>query len=549
MGPVLLLIMMMAASSGACPLWFRNKSSERCECGDSLGGVVNCNQETGELSLLFCYCMTYSEKMDKTVVGPCLQSCNRRNTPKCRSLNLIETDNRSALNAVVCGDLNRDGVLCGQCREDYALPVYSYTLRCVNCTNTNFMKKLSEYMAVSLLPITVIYIFVILFKLTVNSGPMVAYVLTCQILTSPKLLRAITRGDENHLLLSWFTLWNLDPLRLAYPPFCLHQSMTVLHVLSLDYLVGVYPLFLILLTYSAVTLHDRYPIVVKIWRPAYRVFMCIRREWNIRGSLIQAFATFLILSYVKMLNISFDLLTPVRLETKDGRTLKQPHLFINGEIEFFGGEHLPYGILAIVMLTLFNLLPMLVLFLYPCKFFQKSLKFLKLRSHVHALHSLMDAFQGCYRQSPRDCRYFTGFYILVRVVFLTTGILIPDPAAFAVFGFYFIGLTILVVLVEPYKVRYHNKVDAVFFLLFTVLSFLGGLYSYLPAAEPQIKIQPILVIILTPLSLIFILYGAAILLRRIIPNSVFVLAKQQFKKLASIQQSNSNEDYDDQLIR
>ena len=56
--------------------------------------------------------------------------------------------------------------------------------------------------------------------------------------------------------------------------------MSTLHVLSLDYLVGVYPLFLIFLTYIAVMLHDRYPIVVKMWRPAYRVFMCIRREWD-----------------------------------------------------------------------------------------------------------------------------------------------------------------------------------------------------------------------------------------------------------------------------
>ena len=98
-------------------------------------------------------------------------------------------------------------------------------------------------------------------------------------------------------------------------------------VLALDYLVGVYPLFLIFLTCIAVFLHDRYSIMVKIWKPVYKMLSCIRREWNIRGSLIQAFATFLILSYVKILNVSFDLLLPICLKDVKGDILNIIYLW------------------------------------------------------------------------------------------------------------------------------------------------------------------------------------------------------------------------------
>ena len=156
-----------------------------------------------------------------------------------------------------------------------------------------------------------------MFKLSVTSGNMVAYVLFCQIVSVPATQRHL---DEKHgiglqLSIAVYSMWNLDFFRSLYRPFCIHPKMSSLHVLALDYLVGVYPLFLIFLTYIAVTLHDRYPLVVKIWRPMYRVFMCIRQEWDIRGSLVQAFATFLVLSYVKILYVSSDLLTPVYLKT------------------------------------------------------------------------------------------------------------------------------------------------------------------------------------------------------------------------------------------
>ena len=139
--------------------------------------------------------------------------------------------------------------------------------------------------------------------------------------------------------------------------------MNTLQANMLDYVVGVYPLCLIFLTHLAVILHDRYVIVARLWKPVSKLFALIRRELNIRGSLITAFATFLVLSYEKILNVSFDILTPATLYTVEGKQHKQLYLYNDGEIPYFGRDHIPYGVIALIMLTIFNILPMIVLFL------------------------------------------------------------------------------------------------------------------------------------------------------------------------------------------
>ena len=323
----------------------------------------------------------------------------------------------------------------------------------------------------------------------------------------------------------FFVIWNLDFFRPQYSPFCIHPDMTTLQVLALDYLVAVYPLFLIFITYTAVLLHDRYSIVVKIWRPAYRVFSCIRREWNIRGSLIQAFATFMVLSYVKILNVSFSLLIPVHMKDVNGEVINATYLKSDAELVYFGSEHLPYGILAIVMLSVFNILPTLLLLLYPCGCFQKCLTCCGIRSVT--LHTFMDAFQGCYRYKPRDCRYFAGIYLCMRILFLATFAVINDRMIITFAGVYFALLAIIVTFVKPYRQEIHNKVDMAIFSLFTIACLIteSGLDSSLSTSH----VPKIIIISLSTLS--FTLYGCYVLLHKVIPNKCVVFLKDSYQQV------------------
>ena len=113
------------------------------------------------------------------MVGPCLQLCTRKNTPKCQSFNQISTRDKKLVNHEMCSKLQREGQLCGECSEGHGLPVYSYTLYCVNCTSNNFVRKLFKYIVMAYLPLTGFYAYIIIFRLSGTVGNMVAYILTC----------------------------------------------------------------------------------------------------------------------------------------------------------------------------------------------------------------------------------------------------------------------------------------------------------------------------------------------------------------------------------
>ena len=121
-------------------------------------------------------------------------------------------------------------------------------------------------------------------------------------------------------------MWNLDFFRLVYSPFSLDPSISTLKILALDYAVAAYPLFLIVATYIIVELHDNdFRIVVWLWKPFRYCFACYRRQWDIRTSLVDTFATFFLLSYVKFLSVSFDLLIPVYLYNVRGETISESY--------------------------------------------------------------------------------------------------------------------------------------------------------------------------------------------------------------------------------
>ena len=101
-----------------------------------------------------------------------------------------------------------------------------------------------------------------------------------------------------------------------------------------------------------------------MWRPFLKAFGIFKRNWDIRTSIIDSFTTFFLLSYVKVLSVSNDLLI---IHSLDGKSSTQ--LFYDPTLHYFGGRHLPYAVLALVFLAISVVLPTLVLTLYPFQLF------------------------------------------------------------------------------------------------------------------------------------------------------------------------------------
>jgi hypothetical protein len=192
--------------------------------------------------------------------------------------------------------------------------------------------------------------------------------------------------------------------------------------------------------------------------------MCLhryRKTWNIQTSLIEVFATFILLSSVKVLGVSFQILSLTKTYDVEGKSI--------GKIYPLYGkpdEYLPFAFLAVTVSFIFVLLPLFLLAIYPCGCFQRCLN--HCGGRCQPLHVFMDAFQGCYRTHPRDLRCFSAFYLLLRVVLLAQVALFPTYLLFFTSGiFAFAGAGVMAIF-QPYKEKRHNTVDTVLLLLMGV---------------------------------------------------------------------------------
>ena len=97
-------------------------------------------------------------------------------------------------------------------------------------------------------------------------------------------------------------IWNLDFGRHIIPPFCVSESLNSYHALLLDYILGFYPMLLIFITYILIELHGyNFKPLIMLWKPFHRRFARVRRTWDPRASMLNAFTTFLLLSLSKVL--------------------------------------------------------------------------------------------------------------------------------------------------------------------------------------------------------------------------------------------------------
>ena len=457
--------------NASCPPWFEPINGT-CKCGDSIDGVVDCDETLQVSAILDCYCMTYNESTG-TVVGACFLNAILE-MQKNNNLYLPLPKTVKELNDAMCGHFNRSGQLCGECKRSYHPLVYSYDLECTMCSGGQY--NWITYVAIAFVPLTVFLILVLCCRISATSPKLYGFVMFSQVLAFPAnvrvLLVALRRKPPFSalavkVLSAIYGFWNLDFFRTLIPhEICL--KVDTLQALALDYGIAFYPLALIIVTYVLIELHDHnFRLMVWVWKPFHRCFARFRQQWDIRTSIIDAFATFLLLSNVKFLSVSLDLLTPTHVFSTNGSVVGM-YLYYDASIEYFGKKHLPYAILAVFVVLTFILFPLLLLLLYPMRCFQRCLGHCGVK--WHALHVFVDAFQGCYKDGTngtRDCRYFAGVYYVMRLLLCIQFALTRNVAFYAVALFVLIGVAMLLVIVQPYKTEFaaYNVVDTIFVLV------------------------------------------------------------------------------------
>ena len=447
--------------------------------------LVRC-EKNEEVSVRLAFCMSYNNASGMTLVGYCPYVNEGSNYQRGY---IVQPKNKFLLNEELCGWANRTGFLCSRCKEGLGVSVMTYDNKCVECIGK--WKGWILYLFLAIAPTTIFFIFVISCKVRSASGYMNSMLCLFQVITFyvdryPFTIINTTTNSAISKIVLYIAItvsgfWNLDFFRHIIPNFCISEDMTTLNIIAMEYIVAFYPLVLIATTYILIELYDKdFRLFQILWAPFKWILS--RMNWTIeRPPLIDAFATFLHLSYTKLIFVSFNLISYVALYDSKGKRVYPNVLYYAGEVPYLSLGHLPYFILAITVLLMFVMLPLLILFFYPTRIFQR---FLNLFPSInwHPLHVFADAFNGCFKNGidgSRDLRYFGSFYLLFRVVFYLTAV-ISEVESGVIVTFLPLVASLMFAFLKPYKNKFLNILDATLFssLEMTQIWVVYNLYAF-----------------------------------------------------------------------
>ena len=457
-----------------------------CSTEKIFNGVVSCIYEGDNNSTAGTYlvvkdqnCVTYDNFTSMPLSGNCPYRFQDIPVPGNKRM--------SEMNTIMCGELHRGGKLCGDCDNLSEFSFNTLTMQCVpNCTVVTW----TVYFIMDIVPIVVFFVIVAAFNIRVTSPMTSGFIIYAQVVSlcsnilaierdwtfslknasNSSLPQSITRG-----LVYFYSIWSLDIFDALYPSYCLNTTshhVKALQAFAFQYVSAAFSLLLTASVYIFVDLYGRnfYPVVV-LWRPFRVCFAKFRRNTDFhdrKTSIIDIFATFVVLSYTKFTIASFQILAPTWTYTRSGEK-NDLVMYYDGTVRYFEGEHKAYAALAIIVLIVFVLLPPLLLILYPLRCCQRWLDRLNLRCQL--ITAFTDAYQGCFKDGStdaRDCRSFASIYFLLRIV-------IVGLYAFAVYKWCLLFLLLqctvciaaaLFVIIEPYKKSFYNKFNAVTLLYY-----------------------------------------------------------------------------------
>lgn len=474
----------------SCPLGFISGYMEgnqsQCKCIEGIGHRIRCTTVKGtEVAFVrHGFCMTYYAATGITSISNCFFSCQVHGSllDGATDFDLLP-ENFSLLEEVQCGRLNRQGYMCSECRPGYEIPVNSYSPMCIPCnlTKMELTFRWIEYLAITIIPQSVLFFLMAIFRIGITRPPFISMIYVFQAMSTPMYLQSVTRlftcwtntSIEKDRVLIIFNIFitfcgffNLDFFRVLIPPRCLKLDFAKL--VLLEYASAFWPLILIFGAYLSIELHSRgFKPVIWIWKPAHYCFHRWNWEWKwgSRSSLVETFASFLLLSWVKLLSTSFSLLKAVCVYTVSSAgevSVDCTHLYYSLDMKLFKEKHLHLGILAISILIIFVAVPLVLLVLYPLEQFHRLLNWCGL--HSQALHIFMDSFQGSLRDRTDgtiDRRYFASSYLIARVLLILLASVIISRYFFPVASVVMMVFAMAVGLIRPYKKSHHNTFELI----------------------------------------------------------------------------------------
>ena len=493
---LLVLVLLQGCDGRECPPWHFTPANATTLCSECIlpkMADLYCSDTGGIIDISF----VMTERNYSLFIGQVLFELDRTKWLLQRSDIFTKLPpNISELEDFFCTGGKRQGFLCGQCKPGCGIAIYTYYGLPCECPCYSYGIPL--YILLEIGFSTLFFVILVMINFSANSSKWITLILYFELVahvvsTDPYTYTVLAKSGHwvPITLQSLYGIWNMDFLRLVIPRFCVSQGVSILGAISTGYISAFWPLVLVVLTSIGMHLHKRnFRIVVYPWKFVnWTLCGLVQQKFN-KINLIHTFATFFLLSHLKIVYVSISLLATMRISN----IYPDPTIFhastdysLDPYITFLSRDHLLYAVPAILVFVLIGMFLPLVLILYPTRcgtWLGGRLQSGRLRN---AVRTFVEAMNGSYKDGSagtRDYRVVPGLMLLSRGAIAACCTFRGDrffqqSSVFVCVALVFMALTAFFGLFKPYKTTRHNlydvllcslsAVECIFF--FTTLSF------------------------------------------------------------------------------
>ena len=495
-------------------------------------GITSCSSQKKVAYLRRSYWIGYKNQVeteDELITGQCPRGFCKSYISKSSSLfNEYELPNNASisdLDSYIC-DHHRTGKLCGRCRPNHSVFFHSRHYHC-HLNNHTCKVSLILYFISELLPVTVLFLVIIVFDIRFTSGSLNSLLFYIQMIDALIIeVKGIIEPHKtvgvmmkaNQLLYRFFNLefFTLDNLHLS---FCMWSTASTLDILAFKYVTITYSLLLIIVTV----------LLMKFFNPWVIKKCCVckikNKKFSAKTSVVHGLVAFLVICYAQITYVSISILTPGHIHSI-GSHHASTVAYYGGDMPFMKQLHLKYAIPAIIFTITFTIIPPLLLIVYPLCYKVFALLRLQESSCVQVLcmlvpleklKPLLDSFQGCFKD---NYRFFAGLFFIYRLLALTNYAVTDSLTLFYTLLEIQLVITLIIhAVVQPYKQRWHNIIDI---LLLGLLALINAMtmYNYQNAYRDRVRFEADLVnacqVFFAFLPVIYlVVYGAMKTIKRI----------------------------------
>lgn len=463
-----------------------NDDEMRCICSadtqnKTYVGITRCSTRKTAAYIRSGYWIGYisSEVEQNLITGQCPRGFCQFNLKTSNFLNEYELPQKasvSILDNYVCGT-QRTGKLCGSCRSNNSVFFHSGNYQCK--PNDNTCKLSVLYLVSELLPVTLIFFFIIVYDIHFTGGMLNSLVFYVQIIDNMRIdvegviepystIKYLFKANQLVYGILNLNFFNLDELS-----YCVWSTATALDVLALKYVTITYSLILIFVTVT----------IMKSFNPsAIRKFLpCISMQFSAKTSMIHGLVAFLVICYAQTTKVSMSILTPGYIHWI-GSVNTSNVVYYSGDTQFMDTQHLKYAIPAILFTISFTFIPPLLLIVYPLCY--KVFELLKIEESscirlfclvvpLEKLNPIFDSFQSCFKDKYR---FFAGLFFIYRLSILTI-LTVTDSLTlfYTLLELQLVTTLVLHGVVQPYKQQWHNVLDI---MLLGLLGLINAMTMY-----------------------------------------------------------------------